>query len=121
MRAPKNGQMPDFNQSQPPMRKKQSAEDDDSKIYTMKNPIGKNDYFNQKKNDTKEAKSILTFGNDSSKDGDLSSEIIKLIEQVNKQEHFEYEIETFNDVFKKLEKFLLKELGKANPKGEHLS
>lgn len=49
----------------------------------------------------------MTFGTDHAQGGDKSTEaIIKLIEEINSNGHYEFEIETYLDKFKKFEKFL---------------
>lgn len=59
----------------------------------------------------------MTFG--AQNGGDESIEVIKVIEEINAGNHHEYELETYLEVFKKLEKFLGNEL--ATNTGNQLS
>lgn len=107
MRAPKNGQMPNFNQFQPPIRKRQNSED--GVIYTTVNPIKdpKQNSKKKKRPENEEAPAdmkILTFGDQIG--GDENSEIIKIIEDIQANSHFDFEFETYLETFKKLEKYL---------------
>ena len=46
----------------------------------------------------------------------MNEQMIKLVELINSNRHFDFEVETYLDNFKKLEKFLQFELNKADSK-----
>lgn len=122
MRAPKNGQMPDFNQFAPPVRKRQSDEEEESKIYTNRDPMDSTDQ-RERKERAPASKKVLTFGSRQPADsflmntGNPDQEIITLVEQINRNLHHELmDMNEYLKIYKKLEKFMHHDISNADIK-----